>query len=401
MPPFPSVPFVITRITLLATLALGACAKEPPATPAAVVPAPAETPPAVSASPPSPAATPHTPTATGPRLALTTTRHDFGQIWDVHPQACEFPFTNTGSTPLQILRVDPGCSCTSANVPVRRLAPGESSAVQITYNPTGHRGPKDLRVRLVTNDPTQNVAEMRFAAMVSPFLRFQPDLLRFDVVAKGQPHEATIAVTSPDPEMVIESLKTTARTVTTWGLRDDGDFLAARLLGPDEPIPGPASFTHRPGQQLVAVTIKDTAPWGALFGQIDVTARGKLPSGETVTHTTTVHCNASVYGDLRVQQQMFSLGQVNPGTTFRVTNRLTRRSGQPFSIVSTNVGGTPIPGIRVLVEPIRAIDEVGYDLTVTGNVGNHAGAITGAVTIRTDVAGEEELHVRLTGFARK
>lgn len=70
------------------------------------------------------------------QMTLAEHVHDFGDVprrgGDLH---YEFAYTNTGSAPLVLLRVQTSCSCLKASFSKRPVAPGASEVIRITYEP--------------------------------------------------------------------------------------------------------------------------------------------------------------------------------------------------------------------------------------------------------------------------
>ncbi|MEG1700757.1 MAG: DUF1573 domain-containing protein [Alistipes sp.] len=72
----------------------------------------------------------------GANLTLAASTHDFGDVARRGGDLVrEFNFTNTGDTPLVVLRVITSCSCLKASYSKRPVAPGDSGVIRITYEP--------------------------------------------------------------------------------------------------------------------------------------------------------------------------------------------------------------------------------------------------------------------------
>ena len=57
-----------------------------------------------------------------------------------------YPFTNVGEDTLKIRRMVSGCSCMTAVCQKMSLAPGDSTAIVVKYNPKGHPGRFERKV---------------------------------------------------------------------------------------------------------------------------------------------------------------------------------------------------------------------------------------------------------------
>lgn len=68
-------------------------------------------------------------------------KHDFGTIAESDGDvSCEFKFTNTGSSPLLIIRAQASCGCTTPEYPKHPIRPGESGVISVTYHAKGRPG---------------------------------------------------------------------------------------------------------------------------------------------------------------------------------------------------------------------------------------------------------------------
>lgn len=83
--------------------------------------------------------------------------HDFGTVIEEDgPVAHEFVFTNNGSTPIQILKVQPSCGCTTPGWSKEPIMPGKTGSIKAQYDPKGRPGyfSKSLTVTTdVSNQP--------------------------------------------------------------------------------------------------------------------------------------------------------------------------------------------------------------------------------------------------------
>lgn len=67
--------------------------------------------------------------------------HNFGAFSeDQGIVDCEFRFVNTGDTPLAVLSARASCGCTQPVYPRESIAPGDTAAIKVAYNPQGRPG---------------------------------------------------------------------------------------------------------------------------------------------------------------------------------------------------------------------------------------------------------------------
>jgi hypothetical protein len=87
----------------------------------------------------------------GAILKFDTLHHGFGVLQSGEEVACRFAFTNTGTAPLLIREVKAGCGCTNVKYPQQPVKPGDSGAVEITYNTRGKNGLQNQKVVVLSN----------------------------------------------------------------------------------------------------------------------------------------------------------------------------------------------------------------------------------------------------------
>ena len=105
---------------------------------------------------------------TGPQASVDRELHDFGVITQYGGTVdTDFTLTNTGEETLTIGTLTTSCSCTSATIAKQSLLPGESTVVNVVFDPDFHEEPVDVFKRTVfipTNDP--NTPEVEVAIQV-------------------------------------------------------------------------------------------------------------------------------------------------------------------------------------------------------------------------------------------
>ncbi len=69
-----------------------------------------------------------------PVMKFEKTTFDYGVIDKGSDGMCEFKFTNTGKSPLKILRVKSTCGCTIPTYPKADIMPGEEAVIHVKYD---------------------------------------------------------------------------------------------------------------------------------------------------------------------------------------------------------------------------------------------------------------------------
>jgi hypothetical protein len=108
-----------------------------------------------------------------PRIEVSATEFDFGEVWQGQPVQKEFTVKNTGTAPLE-LRLRRSCGCTPVSTPKSLLAPGEADSFTISYDTAKRRGRANQRVTLVTNDPLRGNVEIKITGNVKRLYTVTP-----------------------------------------------------------------------------------------------------------------------------------------------------------------------------------------------------------------------------------
>lgn len=101
-------------------------------------------------------AAPQAQAKSGPAITFDATEHNFGDIAQGDVVEHTFTFTNTGTQPLIIDRVDVTCGCTSPDWTKEAVMPGKTGFVKAKYNSAGRMGQqkKAITVHSNTGEPT-------------------------------------------------------------------------------------------------------------------------------------------------------------------------------------------------------------------------------------------------------
>ncbi len=86
-----------------------------------------------------------------PAVKFDTPTYDFGRIRAGQEIVHDFWFSNTGTGPLEVLKVRPSCGCTTAGQHDRIVQPGQSGKIPIRMNVGNASGPIHKTVMINTN----------------------------------------------------------------------------------------------------------------------------------------------------------------------------------------------------------------------------------------------------------
>ncbi|HWP82015.1 MAG TPA: DUF1573 domain-containing protein [Bacteroidota bacterium] len=106
------------------------------------------------------------PVASQPKLVIDKPEIDLGVIFNGGSKSTKWILKNGGTDTLKFFSITPSCGCTAAKQPKKFLLPGESDALEVTFNSTGFRGKQSKYVNIHTNDPNEPYALLTLRAEV-------------------------------------------------------------------------------------------------------------------------------------------------------------------------------------------------------------------------------------------
>lgn len=134
--------------------------------------------------------------AQAPVISFNKTHHDFGKVDADRKASYRFKATNTGKAPLQIHRTDASCGCTSTVVGKWYLPPGESTDVEVVFDPRAFRGHVRKSLQVVSSDPVTPSATLTFEAEVVSEITPSTTALFFPDVSRLGTRKATVRLRS-------------------------------------------------------------------------------------------------------------------------------------------------------------------------------------------------------------
>lgn len=88
--------------------------------------------------------------------------YDFGKVKEGAKVEHDYVFKNVGNLPLQLLKVDASCGCTTPVWPKRPIMPGKSGAIKVTFNSAGNVGKTIKEISILSNAVLPNKNQQRF-----------------------------------------------------------------------------------------------------------------------------------------------------------------------------------------------------------------------------------------------
>jgi len=132
------------------------------------------------------------------RLFLPEVRWDFGYLPQGGTVSHIFQVKNIGEDTLLIIRVRPGCGCTTVPLFKDRLAPKETADLEVVFDSDKIRpGKTSKSIQIISNDPTHPLEELHFTANVrdtNSLVKFTPEQIYFDTVRQEKETKQTLMV---------------------------------------------------------------------------------------------------------------------------------------------------------------------------------------------------------------
>jgi hypothetical protein len=158
-----------------------------------------------------------------PHISFEASHFDFGKISADTKVSHRFKVTNTGQAPLNITRLNPSCGCTSTVLGKWTLAPGESTDIEVTFNPAGFRGLSRKSIQVVSDDPASPTSTLTFEADVVREIMPSTDSVFFQDLVRSVPRKISVKLTSGTERPVeLTDAKAPGAPYLATALRRDG-----------------------------------------------------------------------------------------------------------------------------------------------------------------------------------
>lgn len=140
--------------------------------------------------------------AQAPIITFDKTHQNLGRLSGERKAAVKYKVTNTGNATLNITQVRPGCGCTYTMLGKWSLAPGESTAIEATFDPKGMRGLVRKTVEVVSDDPKTPAAILSFEAEIIQEIMPSVESVYFYQAPRAAPTRSLVRYASGNGEGV-------------------------------------------------------------------------------------------------------------------------------------------------------------------------------------------------------
>lgn len=146
---------------------------------------------------PKPEASRLEPAAPGPRIQFATNALALGRIAGGTTVRCDFAFTNTGQSTLEIKDVKASCGCTTAGHWTRSVAPGAWGIIPLQLEAPNVDTSFSKAVSISCNDPTQPQVSLALTGAFWVAVDIKPPLASFNFGDAGDTNPIkTVRLTS-------------------------------------------------------------------------------------------------------------------------------------------------------------------------------------------------------------
>lgn len=306
----------------------------------------------------------------GPRVALSTTEIDLGQVKPVDGIERIVEVRNTGTETLKVSQIKALCTCVEVATSSLVVKPGAAASFAIqamlsTYPSNEVKG----KVRLYTNDAHQPERDITVRAAIVPEYVLEPAELNFGTLKAGESAAQTFVVRqNGDQALQVQRVEAS-------------EGLSVSL---EEIRPKKEEGQDQPKRYAVAVTLEPGAPMGIFRGKVTVfTNCGRIPKAE-------VNVSAQVVGlSYSVTPKVLAFGTASPGDmlgTFVV-------EGAGITVTEAQ---SDHDGLVLKVSEVEAGKR--YRVEISASDGATGERLLSSVTLRVgDEALSEEVTVRVYG----
>jgi len=305
-------------------------------------------------------------------ITFDKSHYDFGKISAERKASHRFKVFNRGQVPVQIKQVIPSCGCTSSVAGQWYIKPGESTELEIAFDPKGFRGVVHKSVQVVAEIATNPVSPVSYT------LTFQAEVIR-DIV----PSTSTLFFT--------EVPRTGARKATLTLGSGNGQAVKVKRV-------------EVPGAPYITTSVRANGLDAVI--EVNFDAR-QVPPGKTngvETMTAQVENPQTPYVRTNIQWDLKARIHATPervawvesaGKELGTSLVLTHADGKPFRVLSAQCTSS-----LLRVEGLGAAAAAKQELKVVLGAHNRAGTFNEWVTLHTDEPDQPELKLRVSAVLR-
>ncbi len=125
-------------------------------------------------------------TAKGPKITVNEVDHDFGKIEQQSMAETQFTIGNSGTDTLQIMSANPSCGCTAAVLDQKKIAPGQTTRLKVTFDPHNKaEGGFAKTITVVSNSVVEPQKQLRIHGVIFKSKLAHKESMHLDGVFQG------------------------------------------------------------------------------------------------------------------------------------------------------------------------------------------------------------------------
>jgi hypothetical protein len=138
--------------------------------------------------------------ARGPRMVFEEIVYDFGIAGPEEEVTHTFRFTNAGSFPLRIDKVDTDCGCMAALLSEKEIPPEGGGEIRAVFETRRYEGKQEKIITVYSNDPNSPEIELVIKGTIKRDVAVVPQGIHFGDVEKGEAAAARVRLLQLSPE---------------------------------------------------------------------------------------------------------------------------------------------------------------------------------------------------------
>ena len=298
-----------------------------------------------------------------PRVLISDLQHDFGTVGQQRKVEHQFQISNVGDASLEIKDIRSSCDCLTELMGKREIAPGEQLPLKVIFDTQHYVGRQSRFVEIYFNDPTTDKLRLEVRANVRKDYVVEPGFLNFQGIAKGRGAEREISLRQ-------------LSAIPLQGLVLDAS--APWLNATPVVVNSDVGTEYR-----IVVQVQAGAPVGR---HSEVLSLG-FTQGDR--RNVDVPVIVDIEGNLQVRPSRLTLGRVSKATAPNASVTLTGL--KPDQVVDVDID---LPFLTPVEQPVGSHSLV---LGVLVDATAPAGNFQGQMTLKTDVDGEQDIIIPVSG----
>jgi len=133
--------------------------------------------------------------AAGPAISFDNEEHDWGVIYQGEVASHNYKVQNTGDAALLISQVKTTCGCTVARDWPKRLEPGESGIIGVSFNSGARQGRNEKTIAVHSNDTARPLVQLKIHGDIKKLVEITPShVVSLGTITLGEVAEGTFEV---------------------------------------------------------------------------------------------------------------------------------------------------------------------------------------------------------------